>query len=254
MTARPSLKVAQATPADDAASTPGSDAKRRTFLRMMSHEMRTPLNSIIGFADILAAELHGPLGAPEYQEYARIIGSSGHRLLSLVNGAIEIIRLESGNAELDLDILAPEVLVEDALLTLAQEARSREVRLDLQVEPELPTVLAEARGLRTITAQLVQNAISWSPMGASVVIRLTSHGPLVRLEVCDQGPGVDPDQVPRLMQAFEQGEDALNRHNEGAGLGWRLVRLLADAMGGRFEVDPGFGRGLTAIVTLRRGA
>ena len=230
----------------------GSEAQRRAFLRMMSHELRTPLNSIIGFADILSNELYGPLGAPEYKAYAAIIGVSGHRLLSLVNGALEIIRLEAGTAELELGIVALDQVIDDARQTVAAEAAARGVSITFDPPWPAPAVLGDPRALRTAAVNLVQNAVTWSPTGGVIRISLQADGALVRLEIVDEGPGVDPADLARLMQPFEQGEDALSRHSDGAGLGWPLVRLLVKAMGGEFRVEPGLGEGLKAVVTLRR--
>jgi len=230
----------------------GSEAPRRAFLRMMSHELRTPLNAIIGFADILSSELYGPLGAPEYKDYAAIIGVSGHRLLSMVNGALEIIRLEAGTAELDLSTVSLDEAVDDAMQTVGAEAAARGVSIRFDPPWPAPGVLGDPRGLRTVALNLLQNAVTWSPDGGVVRVTLGTDGPLVRLEIADEGDGVDPAELTRLMQPFEQGETALSRHSDGAGLGWPLVRLLVQAMGGEFRVDPGPGEGLKAVVTLRR--
>ena len=102
LTDRTGAEPGAAAPAESEADAARAEAARRSFLRMMSHELRTPLNSIIGFSEILACELYGPIGAPQYQQYAEIIRVSGLRLLRLVNQALEIIRLEGDAADLDL--------------------------------------------------------------------------------------------------------------------------------------------------------
>src|ERR1700761_3832618 len=108
----------------------GLDAEaKRSFLRMISHELRTPLNSIIGFSELLRQEPRGPLGAPEYREYAQIIGGSGAKMLRLVNQIVEIVRLESQAADLDLRPEPLETLVEEVLQGLRQEARALDVTL-----------------------------------------------------------------------------------------------------------------------------
>ena len=229
-----------------------AEAARRSFLRMMSHELRTPLNSIIGFADILSSELYGPLGAPQYRDYARIIGVSGERLLNLVNSALEIIRLEAGTADLQMTACTLDSAVDDACQIIAQEAEARGV--SIAFDPPWPAllVLADGRALRTIAVNLIQNAVTWSPDRAVVRVGIEADGPVVRLIVTDEGEGVDPADIPRLMRPFEQGECALSRRSEGAGLGWPLVRLLVKAMGGEFRVESRPGEGLAASVTLRR--
>ncbi len=250
---RPSL-----IPADEARSVDARDdmavdeATRRSFLRMMSHELRTPLNSIIGFSEILGSELYGPLGAPQYKDYADIIHLSGQRLLRLVNQALEIIRLESGAADLDLHATPAETAVDDACQLVAEEAEARGVLIAFDPPRPAPTALADPRALRTALVNLLQNAVTYSPEGGDVRVSVRSEGPLVAVSVADDGEGLDPTEVPRLMGAFEQGENALVRRSEGAGLGWPLVRLLTKAMGGDFHVDTAPGVGLTATITLRR--
>ncbi len=229
-----------------------TDRQRRTFLRMMSHELRTPLNSIIGFSDVLSGEPNGPLGAPQYREYVEIIRTSGHRLLSMVNAALEIIRLESGGADLERQALAFDDLVEETIQAVAGEARMRELRIDFTPPTSTTPVIGDARALKMVVDQLLQNAMTWAPPGTAIGVSIHEAAGGVRLEIADEGPGVEPMELTRLMLPFEQGEDALSRRGEGAGLGWPLVRLLVREMAGEFEVDPGQGRGLIANVTLRR--
>lgn len=252
MSPRPSPQSAPEPLSEERLAAAEAEAARRSFLRMMSHELRTPLNSIIGFADILSSELYGPLGAPQYRDYARIIGVSGERLLNLVNNALEIIRLEAGTSDLQMTACALDSAVDDACQIVSQEAEARDV--SIAFDPPWPAllVLADGRALRTVAVNLIQNAVTWSPNGGVVRVSLAADGERVRLVVADQGDGVDLADIPRLMRPFEQGECALSRRSEGAGLGWPLVRLLVKAMGGEFRVDSRPGEGLTASVALRR--
>lgn len=249
---RPSPALTTESPDQEPVAAFGAEVQRRAFLRMMSHELRTPLNSIIGFADILSSELYGPLGAPEYRDYAEIIGVSGYRLLNLVNSALEIIRLEAGTAELHLDAAAMDEAVDDALQAVSADAQTRGVSIAFDPPRPSPTVLGDARALRMVALNLVQNAVTWSPSGGVIRVSITAEGALVRLEISDEGEGINPTELSRLMQPFEQGENALSRRSEGAGLGWPLVKRLVAAMGGEFRIEPGQGEGLRAIVTLRR--
>src|ERR1700747_1095191 len=111
-----------ATPAVPAERREGPPASaRRDFLRMVSHELRTPLNSIIGFSEILGSELHGPLGRPQYREYAEITRGSGHKLLKLVNQVLEIARLEGGAMDFNLRPESLDAAVEDVIVALQEE-------------------------------------------------------------------------------------------------------------------------------------
>jgi signal transduction histidine kinase len=226
------------------------DAQKRSFLRMVSHELRTPLNSIIGFSEVISKELCGPLGSPQYREYAEHVRQSGLKLLRLVNQVLEIARLEGHVTDLDP---IPELLdhaVDDVLDQLRDEIAHHRVRVRVEDEGRLPSVLADPRGLRTILTNLLQNAIAFSPEGGEVRIRALPVSGGVRVQVEDDGEGVDPAEIPRLILPFEQGENALTRSTEGAGLGLAIVSLLCHAMGGGMRLVSEPGRGLRAEVLL----
>ena len=227
-----------------------AEAQKRSFLRMVSHELRTPLNSIIGFSEIISKELCGPLGSPQYKEYAEHVRQSGLKLLRLVNQVLEIARLD-GHAT-DLSPLAESLdhALDDVLDGLRDEALARRVRIVVEGQGHLPGVTADPRGLRTILNNLVQNAITFSPEDGEV--RIGAHRLLgrVRIQIEDDGEGVDPVDIPRLLQPFEQGQNALTRSTEGAGLGLPIVVLLCRAMGGALRLVSEPGRGLRAEVIL----
>jgi signal transduction histidine kinase len=223
--------------------------QRRSFLRLVSHELRTPLNSILGFSEILAEELYGPLGAPQYKEYAQIIQGSGHKLLKLVNQVLEIARLESRTQPLELGAEALESAVDDAVGGLDNE---RGVSVRIVGRGRLPSVLADPWGLRTVLGNLIQNAVVFSPDGGEVRVRATDKAGVVEIAVEDDGEGVDPSELPRLLKPFEQGENALVRRSGGAGLGLPICALTCRAMGGQLKLHSAPGKGLVAVVTLKR--
>jgi len=226
------------------------DDAKRSFLRMVSHELRTPLNSILGFSEIISSELYGPLGAPQYKEYAEIIRASGDRLLKLVNQVLEIARLEGRAMDMDLRAEALDHALDDVLDGLHEEITARGMTVEVEGQGALPAVNADPRGLRTILTNLIQNAVAFSPEGSRVRVKAELQGAMVEIGIVDQGPGVDPHDIPRLLRPFEQGENALTRRSEGAGLGLPIVELLCVAMGGRLKLSTEPGEGLTASVRL----
>ena len=227
------------------------DDQKRSFLRMVSHELRTPLNAVIGFSEILSCELYGPLGAPQYKEYATLVHESGLKLLRLVNQIVEIARLEGHVTDLDLGVQDLDEAVEDVILQLRAEAAARGVNIVAPEVGAVPSLRADGRGLRTLLTNLLQNAISHSPQGGLIVIegRQTDDA-MVEIEIRDHGEGVDPADLNRLIRPFEQGGNTLTRSSEGAGLGLPIVDMLAQAMGGSLRLKSALGQGFTAVVTL----
>lgn len=228
-----------------------ADPSRQSLVRMVSHELRTPLNAIIGFSEIISGEMYGPLQG-EYREAADVIRTSGHKLLRLVNQVLEMAKLQGGAADVDLRPEPLDAILDDAAASLGEDAFARSVTARVELPKPSPLVLADAKALRTALANLVQNAIAFSPDGGEIRLTGKVHGPLVLIEVADDGPGLDPAELPRLMEPFQQGENALTRHHQGAGLGWAIVRLLCQAMGGGFNIAAEPGKGLTATIALRR--
>jgi signal transduction histidine kinase len=225
------------------------EEQKRSFLRLVSHELRTPLNSILGFSEILAGELYGPLGAPQYKEYAEIIQGSGHKLLKLVNQVLEIARLESRLQPLDLRVEPLEAALDDVIGALKND---RGVTIRVIGRGRLPGVLADPWGLRTVLSNLIQNAVAFSPDGGEVRVRATRQEKVVEIAIEDDGEGVDPLDLPRLLKPFEQGENALVRRAEGAGLGLPICELTCQGMGGRLRLRSAPGKGLVAQVRLKR--
>ena len=224
------------------------EAQKHAFLRLVSHELRTPLNSILGFSEILSAELYGPLGAPQYKEYAEIIRGSGKKLLKLVNQVLEIGRLEG--LELDVRPEAVEPALDDAASGAAPDF-TRGVRAVIAEHGGLPLVFADPWGLRTVLTHLLQNAAMFAPDEGEVRLWAEAHGAYVDIFVEDDGEGVEAADLPRLMLPFEQGQNALVRRVEGAGLGLPICELTCHAMGARLKLNSSPGKGMRARVRLK---
>jgi signal transduction histidine kinase len=229
------------------------DDAKRSFLRMVSHELRTPLNSIIGFSEIIASELCGPLGSPQYKEYAEHVRQSGHKLLRLVNQVLEIARLEGHVTDLNLVSEPLDHAVDDALDSLREDIATRKANVVVAHQGHLPSVTADPRGLRTILINLIQNAVTFSPEGGEVRVSAVARLGRVEIQIEDDGEGIDEREIPRLLRPFEQGESALTRSTEGAGLGLPIVSLLCQAMRGTLRLSSEPGHGLTATVALPVG-
>jgi signal transduction histidine kinase len=226
------------------------DDRKRSFLRMVSHELRTPLNAVIGFSEIIARELHGPIDDPRYVEHARMIRESGLDLLRLVNRVVDIARLESGAMELDLRPEPLDEMVTESFAAVRESAEAKGVRLAQLLAWDASPVRADRRGFGMVMNALLTNAVTASPEGGTVSVTAQRRGDRVFVTVRDDGPGIDPAEVPRLMRPFEQGENALVRRTAGAGLGLPFARLLCAAMGGRLQLRTAPGKGLAAVIRL----
>lgn len=246
----PAGRAARLKAAKAAARASHENQAKRAFLRMVSHELRTPLNAIIGFSEVLSSELYGPLGAPQYREYAEIVRSSGHQLLTMVNQILEIARLEGGAADLAPRSEPLGLALADALSQARTDAGIRCVRLRAPDMDELPNVQVDSRALATMLAALLENAVSFAPEGSQVDVRVRSLPSRVVVEIADEGAGCHPDELGRLTAPFEQGENALARKAPGAGLALPIARLLAEASGGSLRLRSEAGHGLTAVLSL----
>lgn len=226
------------------------NAARRAFLRMVSHELRTPLNSIIGFSEILHQQLYGPLGSPNYVEYAGIIQDSGKKLLALFNSFIEIVRLEGGG---DLKPQPNSILAafEEAVAKVRGVASARGVHLDIRLLDENLEAWFDPRGLASCLDQLLHNAMDFTAAGDSIELDASARSGMVEVSVFNRGNAPAAADIDRLMAPFEQGSTSAARTRQGAGLGWAIVRLNAQAMGGAFEVESFEGQSLRAILRLK---
>lgn len=246
-----SVRVASELAMDEAhAQARVGEAAKTRFLANMNHEMRTPLNSIIGFSDILANEILGPTGRPEYREYARDINTSGRNLLDRVTQILELAKLESGAVDLRETSMNVPLVIASCQRLLSDVARAGGVTLGLESEPGLPSLFADDRRVRDMLLRLLGNAIKFTPAGGHVA--LTAHvdakGGIV-LSVVDTGIGIATKDLPRVMAAFEQADGSITRRYEGVGLGLPLCRRVAELHGGTLTVRSEPERG--TAVTIR---
>ncbi|MDB5440950.1 MAG: histidine kinase [Caulobacteraceae bacterium] len=224
------------------------EARKRAFLRLASHELRTPLNAIVGFSEIIAGELYGPLGAPQYKEYAEHVRSSGYRLLRLINQVIDIARLDGGVADLDIRSEALDEAIHEAIETVKAEAalHSTVFEVDCGMAPQ---VMADARGLRVALVNLLQTAAGRSPEGAAVKLTVRRVLSRVEIEVADQGETAPMDHLARMLDPFENANGGLPAL-DGEGLGLAIAKLQCVAMGGGLRLQTPAGGGLVATAHL----
>jgi len=247
-----SARVRQERAELDRATAERTAGARMEFLSRLSHELRTPLNAVLGFADLLVLDGKDPL-TPRQLQRVQLVTDAGRHLLHLVDDVLDISGIDSGRLSVEriATPLAP-VLAAAAALT-SPEQQEFGVRLEL---PELPPDLAvwgDARRLGQVLANLLSNGLKYNRPDGSVrvEVRHTSEEDgleRVRIEVHDEGPGIDAVQQQQLFQAFKRLPGA--SHRRGTGLGLTIVKLLVEQMGGRIEVRSVVGQGSVFSVTL----
>ena len=229
-----------------------SDIKGR-FLATVSHELRTPLNAIIGFSEMLTSESQLRLDAEKRLEYARIIHSSGHHLLDVVNTLLDISKIESGTMTIDQEPLDLAEMTRDCCALMALRAQAGEIALERVVGPDLPLVLGDRRALKQVMINLLSNAIKFTPAGGRVVLAVVRDGETIDLSVSDTGIGIAAADLPRLGDPFFQAKGSYDRAYEGTGLGLSVVRGLVGLHGGRLTIESAPGVGTRVAVRLQVG-
>jgi signal transduction histidine kinase len=219
------------------------------FMAVMSHEMRTPLNAIIGYADLLEMELDGKLLPQQTAHVDRIHVASRH-LLDLINNVLDLTRADAGGIDLDRRAVDPGAVLEEVLALLENEAVEKGVSLVVAPPPgPIPNVFADLNRMRQILTNLVGNAIKFTEEG-EVRIICETRGDDVLVRVSDTGIGIDPDIIPLVFNEFFQARSDLTREKGGSGLGLAISRRLARLMGGDIEADsrPGVGSTFTLVI------
>ena len=228
-----------------------SRAKSR-FLAHMSHELRTPLNAIIGFSEVMTHEMFGLIGNPRYLEYARLIHESGGHLLELINGILDMSKIEAGKFDLNETTFDLEATAQQALRFVTLPAERKGVVLKMSIAPGARTIFADQRAVKQILINLLANAVKFTPRGGAVWVVAAREGGAVELAVADTGIGIAKTDLHRLGQPFEQAGSAPSP--EGTGLGLALVKALAALHDGEVRIQSARGEGTVVRVRLPHAA
>jgi len=224
---------------------------KSSFLANMSHELRTPLNAIIGFSELLQGETFGPIGGEgRYKEYAETINEAGTHLLSLVNDLLEHSRIESGKLELDeREEDLPRLMA--SIHRMTEEAAQRAgVRVEIDVETDVPALRGDPRLLKQILLNLVSNAIKFTdPDGRIKLSARLEPDRRLALVVADTGIGMSRDGITEALEPFKQLQEHYVREKGGTGLGLALVKAMLRLHDGTLTIDSIIGHGTT--VTCR---
>jgi CheY-like chemotaxis protein len=227
-----------------------ADAAKGQFLANVSHEIGTPLNAILGYAELLAERV----APPEDRELLDIIRRNGEHLLTLINDLIDLSRIEAGKLQVEKTFCQPATIVAEVVELMRLRAEAKGLTLGIEQRVPFPaTIATDPVRLRQILINLVGNAIKFTETGGVRVVLEAGHGPdgpQVRFEVIDSGIGIPAEDVAALFQPFSQVDPSTARRNQGAGLGLAISRRLAELLGGEITLHSEVGKGSSFCLTL----
>ncbi len=224
---------------------------RREFVSNVSHELKTPLTSIQAYSDTL---LSGGLDDEAHrQSFVERIQEQADRLQTLILDLLRLARIESDDVAFEIRSVDVGEVVTECIEDRSEVATSKGLKLEMK-PPVAPVVAqAEAEGLRTILSNLIENAINYTPAGGAVEVSWSAHGGMVQIVVSDTGVGIPKEHQSRVFERFYRVDRARSRALGGTGLGLSIVKHLAQAFGGRVELESEQGRGSRFIVWLPEG-
>ena len=230
-------------------------AKTR-FLNNMSHDIRTPMNVILGYAQLMENELKGK-DMPETLEHLEKMQQSGNLLLSIINNVLDMARIESGRMELDENYCRIEDVRKSLFAVFDEKARKKNIALHYTMNVEHEHVLTDVTKVKEIFVNILSNAIKYTPSGGSVMMsvdELPCDEPgymIVRNRVSDTGIGMSQDYMTKIFDAFTREQNTTKSKIAGTGLGMSIVRKYVDLLDGTIDVESELGKGSTITVTLK---
>ena len=221
---------------------------RTAFFASLGHDLKTPLNAILGYADMMRAGIRGPMPEP-YADYPEIIHESGQDLLLLVEDIMDLAKADADRQRLEPEPVDLTASAQSVLRQLENQAERSGVKLKLKPTEEV-WAEADARAVRQIWQNLVSNAIKYSERGGTVTLDAREEGNAIVLSVADKGAGMSAEDVRRVLEPFAQGSNARGR--QGTGLGLAVVKSFAELHGGQVSIESKPGKGTKVEVTLPR--
>jgi signal transduction histidine kinase len=219
---------------------------KSAFIANMSHELRTPLNGILGFAELLKAEL----SEPEQREYTSIIIGSGKQLLKLVNEILDMAKIEAGEFSFNVISLPLAYFASDVSNGYQSSAAAKGLRFNLRLADDLPETLeTDPERLQQILDNLLSNAVKFTVEG-EITLHVTQTNDEIIFAVEDTGPGIPLEARVMIFEKFKQLESIMTRQHDGSGLGLALVKQLVEHMGGKVTLESEVGAGSTFSVHL----
>ncbi len=214
---------------------------RADFVAMVTHDLKTPLTSIMGGSSMLLGEALGACPSPEFRSELARIYENGHKLTRLINDFLTFSRIEAGKFEILLEPVDLNLAILQARMTLKRQAELRGIAVDYESREGLPPVQGDANQIDRALCNVLSNAIKFSPEGERVQVRLKQEKDRLVVEIEDRGPGIARELLPRLFERYFRARAP--RTVEGTGLGLSIVKSVVEAHGGTVEVHTVPGKG-----------
>ena len=229
---------------------------KTSFLNNMSHDIRTPMNVILGYAQLMENELNGK-DIPEVLEHLEKLQQSGNLLLSIINNVLDMARIESGRMEIDENYCRIEDVWKSLFAVFDEKARKKNISLHYTMNVEHEHVLTDVTKVKEILVNILSNAIKYTPAGGSVMVYVDelpcdeSGCMIVRIRISDTGIGMSQDYLTKIFEAFTREKNTTKSKIAGTGLGMSIVKNYVDLLGGTIDVESELGKGSTFTVTLK---
>ena len=229
---------------------------KTSFLNNMSHDIRTPMNVILGYAQLMENELNGK-DIPEALEHLEKLQQSGNLLLSIINNVLDMARIESGRMEIDENYCRIEDVWKSLFAVFDEKARKKNISLHYTMNVEHEHVLTDVTKVKEILVNILSNAIKYTPTGGSVMVYVDelpcdeSGYMIVRIRISDTGIGMSQDYLTKIFEAFTREKNTTKSKIAGTGLGMSIVKNYVDLLGGTIDVESELGKGSTFTVTLK---
>lgn len=218
------------------------------FLAVVSHELKTPLNAIYGWAEMLRG---GLLSAAQGQQAIETVARNAKAQGQIIDDLLDVSRIITGKMRLNTKSLSLANVIEAAVETVRHAAEAKKIRLEVTTDPELGPVMGDVDRLQQIVWNLLSNAIKFTPKGGLVLIKTIQVGSQVEINISDNGQGIKPNFLPYVFDRFRQEDATTKRQHGGLGLGLAIVRQLVELHGGTVHVESaGEGQGATFTISL----
>lgn len=231
-------------------ATARSEAKSH-FLANMSHELQTPLNAVLGFSEVMAKELYGPLGDPRYAEYAEDIHEGGQHLLGIVRDLLNLSKIEAGAFEIEEEEIDIRLCVDGSLRMVAPQIKRAKLKI-AAAGADCPFALqADKRLVRQMLLNLLSNAIKFTPKGGSIDVQVKrKRNNWLTVSVSDTGSGIASDDIPKVLEPFGRVDGNKFHKAAGTGLGLTLVKSMMQLHGGFLQLESVLGEGTTVSLNF----